>query len=191
MRIAVRSLLAATLLSACAPGESAVATPTPSHVVIIQAATAPPGFKPFASTSAPYRACYPETWQVRTDWVDIAGITGDAFVGGSPGDLPSVVSVFAERAPGYDTAQYLDVALTNLRAVGLGTELLGVVRLGNVDVQRLRFARLTATGQRYTVQEAIWAQTDYGWILSVSTPPAEAERAAALMALILGCFRTP
>ena len=191
MRIAGRSLLAAALLSACAPGPSAVATPTPSQVVIIQATTAPPGFKPFTSAAAPYRACYPETWQVRTDWVDVAGIVSDAFVGGSPGDLPSVVAVLAERAPGYDTAGYLDVVLTNLRAVGLGTEVLGVERLGDVDVQRLRFARLTATGQRYTVQEAIWAQADYGWVLSVSTPPAEAERAAALMAVILSCFRSP
>lgn len=192
MRIQGRSLVLAVLMAACSPGPSAV-TPSPSATVVIVApnATPPPGFVPFTSTALPYRACYPQSWQVRTNWVDVGGISGDAFVGGTPGDLPDVVSFLGERAPGYDSAQYLEVALTNLRAVGLGTEHLDAVQMNGVDVELLRYARLTSTGQRYTVQEAVWAQGGYGWVLSVSSPSASAERAAAMIQVMLGCFRTP
>lgn len=192
MRIQGRSLVLAVLMAACSPGPSAV-TPSPSATVVIVApnATPPPGFVPFTSTAMPYRACYPQSWQVRTDWVDVGGISGDAFIGGTPGALPDAVSFLAEPAPGYDSAQYLEVVLTNLRAVGLGTEDLGTARVNGADAELLRFARLTASGQRYTVQEAVWAQGGYGWVLSISSPPESAERAAAMIRVMLGCFRTP
>jgi hypothetical protein len=84
----------------------------------------------------------------------------------------------------------LQSTLDNLRSNGAGVERLGAVSVDGVDGQLLRFARLTADLQRYTVQEAVWAKNDRGWVLAVASSPASAETVAAALRTMVGCFRT-
>lgn len=185
-------ILLGVLMVGCSSGPPVVVSPTatPTPTVIRPDATPPPGFLPFTSAAGGYRACYPQGWQIRSDWVGVAAARGDAFIGGVPGDLPEVVSLVAEPAEGYDSKRYLEDVLANLRAAGLGVEDLGATEVNGTTGERLRFARLTATGQRYTVHQIVWTQDGRGWILAVSAPPAYADRAAAVIAVMLGCFRT-
>jgi hypothetical protein len=192
MRAPVSSFVfGALLLLAGCTAERATPSATPTQTPPSTLAAMPPGFIAFQSKALPYRACYPEGWQVREDWVTVGTGAGDAFIGGSPDALPDVASIVAEPAEGYETAAYLDVVLANLRAVGIGVERLGATSVNGVEAEKLRFPRLTASGERYSVQEIVWAQDGRGWVAGISSPPAIEDVMAAIIAAMTACFRSP
>ena len=179
------------VLAACSSSTSPVVTPPPTVAPTGQPATATPtGYIAFVSPAAPYRGCYPQTFEAKFDWVDLGVAEGDAFVGGRPGQLPVVVSIVVERAPSYDTSLYLSDVLANLRGAGFGVEQLDATTVDGVRAERLRFNRLTADGQRYTIQQVVWANGIQGWVASASSLPGDTDDVAALVATMLSCFHT-
>jgi hypothetical protein len=191
MRAPVSSLVIGVLLllAACTAEPTPAPSATPTQTSPGSLAAPPSGFVAFQSKTLPYRACYPEGWQVREDWVTVGSGAGDAFIGGIPGALPDVASIVAEPAEGYDTTAYLEVVLANLRAAGLGVERVGATRVNGVEAQQVRFPRLTASGERYSVQEIVWAHDGRGWVAAISSPPANEAVMAATIATMTGCFR--
>ncbi len=118
----------------------------------------------------------------------VGNARGDAFTGGMPRELPEVMSIVGEPAPGFDTAQYVDGAFANLRSAGIGVEDLGPTSVDGVAAERVRFSRLTATDQRYVVQQVIWARDGTGWILSVASPASREEVWSAILVVVASCF---
>jgi hypothetical protein len=187
------SLLAVCVLAGAGCGSPsappATASTTPLATRSPSSGT-PSGFVSYVSSRLPYEGCYPRSYEARLDWVTFGGaLGGDAFVGGSPGHLAEVFSIVAEPVSGYTTTRYVDDVLANLRGAGLGVEVLDSLSVDGVLAERLRFNRLTAQGQRYTVQQVVWASGTYGWVAGVSSAPADADRVAGMLRTMLGCFR--
>lgn len=181
-------VIVALIAAACTAGQE----PTPTPVIRQPdpaSATPPPGYLDFVSTGAGYRSCYPRGWHVREDWTGLPGAAGDAFVGGEPGSYPEVASFLTEPAPGYESERYADIAIQNLRAAGVGVELLGTTTVDSVSAALLRSSRLTNEGQRYIVQQAVWARDGRGWVLAISSSVASEEPMRETMMKMLACFR--
>jgi hypothetical protein len=190
----MRSLVGLMLTVAaagCTPPAGVPGTQSPT-----QPPTAPPllaipsGYAPYRSMTAPFSICYPVGWRVEPDWMSFWSGGGDAFLDGAPGDFPQVATVTNEAAIGYDSDRYLQAVLDNLRSMGAGVERLGSISVDGVTGQLVRFARLTADQQRYTVQQVVWAKEDRGWVLAGASSVISSDMLGATLRTMASCFRS-
>jgi hypothetical protein len=187
----IRSSLATVLfLVACSTQVGPSPRPFPTVSAVSPSRLPPDGFVPYTSAASGYRACHPEGWQVREDWAAFGAARGDSFLGGLPNELPAVLSVVSEPAPGYDTTQYVEGVLLNLRSAGYGVERVGAVSVEGLRAERLSFSRLTARQDRYLVQQIVWADGGRGWVLSSASPVSSADSLSHVLLVIAACFST-
>lgn len=188
---AVLVVAVAVVAMACTtPAPITGPSPSPPPAVSSAPASTPAGYAEFTSASPRYGVCYPESW-VPLERVPLDdGHDGDMFVGPPGETVNMVVTIVSEPAGGLGSAAYAEAAIQNLRGRGIGVLRAGPAAVDGAPAGVVTFPRLTARGQRYTVQETIWVSADRGWVHIVVFDIQKESEAAAIAAQMLGCFRT-
>lgn len=180
------------------PVSTALPTTVPTSVptvapTAIPTPTVPPlpeGYRRFTSRINPYSIGYPQGWRAEGDAFRFGDVRGDLF-SRQTADGPVSVNVLSESLQGseLDTEEYARLNVRQIRETGVESpERAGEIAVGGSRAVLIQWQDRSRPQRVYEITQAVWAEGDRGWVVTLATPQGERERYLPVLREMLGTF---